>query len=79
MATSQTFRARPDDLPILRKVARASRAQAKLSGFAPHEPIGTFAARPRRLMTLAIGLVFLLGLSSYIMDSAAWASQLLGL
>jgi hypothetical protein len=79
MATPQTYRARPDDLPILRKVARASRAQAKLSGFAAHEPIGTFAARPRRLMTLALGLAFLLGLSSLILDDVAWARPFLHL
>ena len=79
MATSQTFRARPDDLPILRKVARASRAQARLSGFAPHKHAAMPLARPRRLMTLVIGVAFLIGLSSFIMDSAAWARPFLHL
>jgi hypothetical protein len=77
MATPQTYRARPDDLPILRKVARASRAQAKLSGFAAHGGDPRPSSRPRRLMTLALGLAFLLGLSSLILDDVAWASSFL--
>ena len=76
MATPHTYPARPDDLPILRKVARASPAQAKLSGFAAHETGVRPSSRPRRIMTLAIGFAFLLGLSSLIMDSGAWASPI---
>ena len=79
MATPHTYPARPDDLPILRKVARASRAQAKLSGFAAHESNATPLSRPRRIMTLVLGFAFLLGLSSLIMDSGAWASPILHL
>jgi hypothetical protein len=76
MATSPTIRARPDDLPILRKVARASRAQARLSGFAAHENSARLASRSRRIMTLALGFAFLIGLSSLFIDSAAWASPI---
>jgi hypothetical protein len=79
MTTPQSFPGGSDDLPILRSVARASRAQARLSGVAPHGEYAGRALRFHRIVTLALGFALLFGLSKLILDSDAWAGPLLHL